>query len=78
VPQNTNIGAWQVMCTLLPFDYARVYHPTLSDVGHMISGDNIVNMKHLVDNDVVKSGEKVLLFMAGYGLNWQGVILEKV
>jgi 3-oxoacyl-[acyl-carrier-protein] synthase-3 len=66
-----------VMCSLLPFDYARVYHPTLSDVGHMISGDNIVNLKHLVNSGAVSKNEKVLLFMAGYGLNWQGVVLEK-
>ena len=42
------------------------------------SGDNIINLKHLADRDVVHKGEKVLLFMAGYGLNWQSVILEKV
>jgi 3-oxoacyl-[acyl-carrier-protein] synthase-3 len=77
VPQNTNVIAWQIMCNLLPFDYARVYHPTLSDVGHVISGDNIVNLKHLADSGAVKKGEKLLLFMAGYGLNWQSVILEK-
>ena len=77
VPQNTNLTAWQIMCKLLSFDYQRVYQPTLSDVGHMISGDNIANLKHMVDNRAVHSGERLLLFMAGYGLNWQCVILEK-
>jgi 3-oxoacyl-[acyl-carrier-protein] synthase-3 len=77
VPQNTNIIAWQIMCSLLPFDHTRVYHPTLSEAGHVISGDNVINLKHLVDSGDVRSGEKLLLFMAGYGLNWQCVILEK-
>ncbi|HEY9713639.1 MAG TPA: 3-oxoacyl-[acyl-carrier-protein] synthase III C-terminal domain-containing protein [Chroococcales cyanobacterium] len=78
VPQNTNKKAWQVMSSLLRFDYQRVYFPTLPDVGHVISGDNIINLKHLLDSGKLASGEKVLLFMAGYGLNWQGAVLEKV
>jgi 3-oxoacyl-[acyl-carrier-protein] synthase-3 len=78
VPQNTNGVAWQILSKLLPFDPERVYHPTLGTVGHVISGDNIINLKYLADRDVMQNGEKVLLFMAGYGLNWQSVILEKV
>lgn len=78
VPQNTNRVAWQILSKLLPFDPERVYHPTLPDVGHVISGDNIINMKHLADGDQIQPGENVLLFMAGYGLNWQAVILEKM
>lgn len=78
VPQNTNVAAWQIMCSLLKFDHARIHHPTLGQAGHVISGDNIINLKHLTDNGDVKKGEKVLLFMAGYGLNWQCVILEKM
>lgn len=78
VPQNTNVIAWQIMCSLLPFNPERIHHPTLGQAGHVISGDNIINLKHLADSGDVRSGEKVLLFMAGYGLNWQCVILEKV
>lgn len=78
VPQNTNLVAWQIMCSLLPFNHARIYHPTLAEAGHVISGDNIINLKHLADSGQVKQGEKVLLFMAGYGLNWQCVVLEKM
>ena len=77
VPQNTNAKAWMVMSSLLKFDFAKVYFPTIANSAHMISGDNIVNLKHLVDAQRVKSGQRVLLFMAGFGLNWQCVILEK-
>jgi len=77
VPQNTNQKAWQILARLLRFDFERVYFPTLSTVGHLISGDNILNLKALTDERGVRSGERLLLFMAGYGLNWQCVILEK-
>jgi len=78
VPQNTNRKAWQILSSLLKFDFARVYLPTLPQVGHVISGDNIINLKHLDEQNILKPGERLLLFMAGYGLNWQCVVLEKV
>ncbi len=77
VPQNTNAKAWQVLSSLLKFDFSRVYFATLGDVAHVISGDNIINLKSLVDEGKVETGDYVLLFMAGYGLNWQCVIVQK-
>ncbi len=77
VPQNTHHKAWQVLARLLPFDPERVVSPTIADVGHVISGDNIINLKHLDEAGQIQPGEKLLLFMAGYGLNWQCVIVEK-
>jgi len=78
VPQNTNAKAWQILSSLLKFDFKKVHFPTISEMGHMISGDNILNLKSLLDNNLSKKGERVLLFMAGYGLHWQCVILEKM
>jgi len=77
VPQNINVVTWQVLCSLLRFDSERVLFPTLGDVGHMISGDNIVNLKHLLDGKRFRSGERILVPVAGYGLNWQCLLLEK-
>jgi 3-oxoacyl-[acyl-carrier-protein] synthase-3 len=77
VPQNTNKKAWQILARLLRFDFERVYFSTLPTVGHLISGDNIINLKALIEEREIKSGTRLLLFMAGYGLNWQCVILEK-
>lgn len=77
VPQNTNVKAWQILARLLGMDFERVYLSTLSEVGHVISGDNIVNLKHLEQSGKLKPGHLVLLVMAGYGSNWQCVILEK-
>ena len=48
-----------------------------ADVAHVISGDNIVNLAWLHRRDVVQPGQRVLLTMAGYGMNWQGILLER-
>ncbi len=77
IPQNMNIKAWQILSRLLPFDLSRVSCPSLPDVAHMISGDNLINLKRLTDDGRIQKGDKLLLFMAGYGLTWQAVILER-
>lgn len=78
VPQNTNSKAWQVLASLLRFDLSRVLMPTRTEYGHCISGDNLINLHACLRDKVFKSGDIVLLPMAGYGLNWSCIVLEKV
>ena len=78
VPQNTHDKAWQIMARLLHLDPERIYAPTLPEAGHVISGDNILNLQRLVESGDVRRGDRVLLVMAGYGMNWQATLLERV
>jgi 3-oxoacyl-[acyl-carrier-protein] synthase-3 len=77
VPQNTNTSAWAVLSRLLGIDPAKVCAPSMADVAHVISGDNIINMAYLERAGAVRAGDRVLLVMAGYGMNWQALLLEK-
>ena len=76
VPQNTHSKAWLVLARLLKVDPERVYCPSGAEAGHVISADNVINLKHLLDSGRARRGQKVLLFMAGYGLNWSCALLE--
>ena len=78
VAQNMNVKAWQILARLLQFDASRVYFESLPEVGHVISGDNVINLKRLDESGALAPGETLMLIMAGYGMNWQSVILEKV
>lgn len=78
VPQNTNIKAWQVLCSVLAFDFRKILMPTRTEIGHCISGDNIINLKVANERGTIRAGERILMPMAGFGLNWSCVILEKV
>ncbi len=78
ISQNMNIKAWQILARLLHFDFERVCFPTLPEVGHLISGDNILNLKHVTEEGKIQKGERTLLVMAGYGLNWHATILERI
>jgi len=78
VTQNTNDKAWQILARLLGIPLERVWSPSLPDVGHVISADNIVNLAQLVTSGQLRPGQRVALMMAGFGLNWQCLVLEAV
>ena len=76
VPQNMNVAGWLVLAKLLGFPPERVAYPSLPEVGHMVSGDNIVNLKMLHESGTFRPGDKIALATAGYGLHWHCVLLE--
>ena len=76
-PQNTNRKAWTILARLLGVPVERVAMRTIADTAHMISGDNVVNLKDLDEAGLVKPGDLVLMPMAGYGMNWQCTLLRK-
>ncbi len=78
VPQNTNVNAWSVLSQILGIAREKVFFDSIKDVGHIISSDNVVNLCELQKTGKIKSGDKLLLLMAGFGLNWQAVLLESV
>ncbi|WP_290062215.1 3-oxoacyl-[acyl-carrier-protein] synthase III C-terminal domain-containing protein [Amycolatopsis solani] len=78
VPQNTHRAAWQILPRLVGIAADRVWQPSLPDNGHAISADNIVNLASLAASGRAGRGDLVLLVVAGYGLNWQAVVLEAV
>jgi 3-oxoacyl-[acyl-carrier-protein] synthase III len=78
VTQNTHQKAWVILGRLLGIPESKVWVPSIGEVGHVISGDNVINLRMLMDSGKLLSGQRVLLTMAGFGLNWQSIILEAV
>lgn len=78
VPQNTHIKAWTILARLLGLAEERVFFRTIGEIGHVISADNVANLIRLEREVALAPGARLLLPMAGFGLNWQAVILEKV
>ncbi len=77
VAQNMNRKALDVLGRLLAVPEGRLLAPTLPEVGHVISGDNLINLRTLDEGGRIAPGQHVLLTMAGYGLNWQCAVLVK-
>jgi 3-oxoacyl-[acyl-carrier-protein] synthase-3 len=78
VPQNTHAKAWSILARLLGLTEERIFFRTMPDIGHVISADNVANLIRLEQEVALAPGARLLLPMAGFGLNWQAVILEKV
>jgi 3-oxoacyl-[acyl-carrier-protein] synthase III len=76
VPQNTHQKTWHILSRVVGIDVDRVWMPSLPDVGHVISADNVVNLTSLVESGRLRRGQRVLLLMAGFGLNWQSLVLQ--
>jgi 3-oxoacyl-[acyl-carrier-protein] synthase-3 len=76
VSQNTTPRAWHVLCRMLGIAQDRVWSPSMPDVGHVIAADNMINLAELLDSGRLRPGDLLLLPMAGFGMNWQCVILE--
>ncbi len=76
ITQNTNDKAWQILCRLLQISFDKVWYPSMPDVGHVISADNVINLQQLAATGRMRPGQRIALVMAGFGLNWQCVIAE--
>jgi len=76
VPQNMNRTALVLLARLLAVDESKLVSDMLPQVGHVIGADNIINLRHLQDSGRMTTGDTILLVMAGFGLNWQAVLLE--
>ena len=50
----------------------------ITKVSILVQAIAITKLIELEKENKVRRGDKLLLFMAGFGLNWQAVILEKV
>jgi 3-oxoacyl-[acyl-carrier-protein] synthase-3 len=78
VPQNTNRKAWEVLSHLLGLEVEQAFFPSMKQIGHVISADNIINLEQLRSSKQLNKGDLVLTFMAGYGSNWQCALLEAI
>ena len=76
VPQNTNEKAWQVLSHLLDVSVERAFLGPMAEHGHVISADNVMNLAALASSGRLARGDRVLTFMAGFGSNWQCLLLE--
>jgi 3-oxoacyl-[acyl-carrier-protein] synthase-3 len=78
VTQNTHQKAWRILARLLDVDHAKVWSPSLPDVGHVIAADTVVNLSALLESGRLRAGDRVAVVMAGFGLTWQCALLEAV
>ena len=76
VTQNTHVNANRVLGSLLGVADEQIWCPTRAEMGHVISADNLINLEMFASSPMCRTGEVIALPMAGYGANWQCIVLE--
>lgn len=76
IPHNVSLRSWDILRGLLELPADRVFTGNIARVGHTIASDNILNLRDAIDCGRVSSGEKLLLFTFGFGLNWSCMVVE--
>ena len=54
------------------------YYVNLSETGNTVSSTVLIGLKDLIEKQVIKSGDKVMITGFGVGLSWGGTILQFV
>ena len=77
VTQNASDRVFEVLASLLGLPANRFACPTRSEIGHVISSDCLANLLRMDLEQRFSRGDRILLLMAGYGSNWQSLLLER-
>lgn len=76
IPHNVSRRSWDILRGLLQLPEERVFTDNIARVGHTIASDNILNLRDAIDAGRVRTGDKLLLFTFGFGLNWSCMVVE--
>ena len=76
IPHNVSARSWEILGKLIGCPPHLIYTENIRCVGHTIASDNILNLQSATNQGLISTGDYLLLFTFGYGLNWACMILE--
>jgi 3-oxoacyl-[acyl-carrier-protein] synthase-3 len=76
VPHNLNRKSWEILARIVGIPLEKIYTANIPRVGHVVASDNVINLLDACDAGRVKRGDKVALFVMGFGAHWSCSILQ--
>lgn len=76
VPHNVSLRSWEILLQLTGFAREQLFGENICAKGHVIGGDNFINLKDAQDAGRLRSGDKLLLFNFGFGASWHCMLIE--
>ena len=76
IPHNLNRKSWEILAQIVGIPLAKIYTENIPRIGHVVASDNVINFLDAFDAGRVKRGDKVALFVMGFGAHWNCTILE--
>ena len=76
IPHNVSLRSWEILLGLIGCPREKLFSANIGRVGHTIAADNFINLRDATDAGLLRTGDRLLLFTFGYGLNWSCMVLE--
>ena len=76
VPHNVSKRSWDILMQLTGLPADRLYADNIATKGHVIGGDNFINLKDAESDGKLRAGDVVLMFNFGFGASWACMLLE--
>lgn len=76
IPHNLNLKSWGILAQILGIPLDRVYTRNIARIGHVVASDNIINYVDAMDEGRIVKGNKIALFVMGFGAHWSCTVVE--
>lgn len=76
IPHNVSMRSWEILLQLTRLPADRLYADNIAAKGHVIGGDNFINLRDAEAEGRLHAGDRLLLFNFGFGASWACLLLE--
>jgi 3-oxoacyl-[acyl-carrier-protein] synthase-3 len=76
IPHNLNRKSWEILARIVGIPLEKIYTENIPRIGHVVASDNVINFLDASDAGRIKRGDKVALFVMGFGAHWNCLVLE--
>jgi 3-oxoacyl-[acyl-carrier-protein] synthase III len=76
IPHNLNVKSWEILAQVAGIPIERIYTANIARIGHVVASDNIINYVDAIEQGRVARGDKIAMFVMGFGAHWSCTILE--
>ena len=76
IPHNLNLKSWEILAQVVGIPIEKIYTANIARIGHVVASDNVINYLDAFDAGRLVRGDKVALFVMGFGAHWSCSIIE--
>jgi 3-oxoacyl-[acyl-carrier-protein] synthase-3 len=76
IPHNLSRKSWEILARIVGVPLSKIYTENIARIGHVVASDNVINFLDARDAGRFKRGDRVALFVMGFGAHWSCSILE--
>jgi 3-oxoacyl-[acyl-carrier-protein] synthase III len=76
IPHNVSRRSWEILLDLVELPMERLFAGNIPRIGHVIAADNWINLRDMMERNLLRSGDKLLLLNFGFGANWACTVME--